>query len=165
MNATVQKFVRRLIVVMLFVGAIGVTPRVALARQAEPARAEQATHEAAGEANLVVPDLSTVSFRGFNGRTLLMGGLGVCALGLLFGLMTFTELKNLPVHSSMREVSELIYETCKTYLVTQGRFILLLWVFIATIIAAYFGWLSPVPDKPISVTLPIIMIFSLIGIG
>src|SRR5215468_12562793 len=164
MNATVQKFVRRLILVVLFVGAIGVTPRVALAGQAAPARAEQATHEA-GAANLVVPDLSTVTFRGWNGRTLLTGGLAVCALGLLFGLMTFTELKNLPVHASMREVSELIYETCKTYLITQGRFILLLWVFIAAIIAAYFGWLSPVPGKPIAVTLPIILIFSLIGIG
>jgi K(+)-stimulated pyrophosphate-energized sodium pump len=164
MNATVQNFVRRLIVVMLFVSAIGVTPRVALAGQAAPARAEQATHEA-GEANLVVPDLSTVTFRGWNGRTLLMGGLAVCALGLLFGLMTFTELKNLPVHKSMLEVSELIYETCKTYLVTQGRFILILWLFIAVIIGAYFGWLSPVPGKPIAVTLPIILIFSLIGIG
>ena len=164
MNATVQNFVRRLIVVVLFVGAIGVVPRVALAGQAAPARAEQATHEA-GEANLVVPDLSTVTFRGWNGRTLLLGGLGVCALGLLFGIMTFTELKNLPVHKSMLEVSELIYETCKTYLVTQGRFILILWLFIAVIISAYFGWLSPVPGKPIAVTLPIILIFSLIGIG
>ena len=164
MNATVQNFVRRLIVVVLFAGAIGMTPRVALAGQAAPARAEQANHQA-GEANLVVPDLSTVSFRGWNGRTLLMGGLGVCALGLLFGLMTFTELKNLPVHKSMLEVSELIYETCKTYLVTQGRFILILWLFIAVIIGAYFGWLSPVPGKPIAVTLPVILIFSLIGIG
>src|SRR5262245_42186219 len=164
MNATVQKFVRRLIVVVMLASAVGVMPRVALAGQAEPARAEQTTH-AGGEANLVVPDLSTVTFRGFNGRTLLMGGLAVCALGLLFGLMTFTELKNLPVHASMREVSELIYETCKTYLIQQGRFILVLWVFIAVIIAAYFGWLSPVPDKPIAVTLPIILIFSLIGIG
>jgi hypothetical protein len=76
MNATVQKFVRRLIFVVLFVGAIGVTPRVALAGQAAPVRAEQATHEA-GEANLVVPDLSTVTFRGWNGRTLLTGGLAV----------------------------------------------------------------------------------------
>src|SRR5262245_29294181 len=164
MSATVQKFVRRLIVGVMFVGAVGVMPCVALAGQVEPARAEQVTH-AGGEANLVVPDLSTVSFRGWNGRTLLMGGLAVCALGLLFGLMTFTELKNLPVHASMREVSELIYETCKTYLVTQGRFILVLWTFIAVIIAAYFGWLAPIPDKPIAVTLPIILIFSLIGIG
>ena len=59
-----------------------------------------------------------------------MGGLVVCALGLLFGLMTFTQLKNLPVHASMLEVSELIYETCKTYLITQGKFILILEVFI-----------------------------------
>ena len=78
-----------------------------------------------------MPDLSSVDFRGINGRTLLMGGLVVCALGLLFGLMTFTQLKNLPVHASMLEVSELIYETCKTYLITQGKFILILWVFIA----------------------------------
>jgi K(+)-stimulated pyrophosphate-energized sodium pump len=165
MNATVQKFVRRLIVLATLAGALGVlTPRSALAAQPEPARAEQATHEG-GEANLVVPDLSTVSFRGWNGRTLLMSGLAVCALGLLFGLMTFTELRNLPVHKSMLEVSELIYETCKTYLITQGRFILILWLFIAVIIGAYFGWLSPVPGKPIAVTLPIILIFSLIGIG
>ena len=67
-----------------------------------------------------------VDFSGINGRTLLMGGLVVCALGLLFGLMTFTQLKNLPVHASMLEVSELIYETCKTYLITQGKFILIL---------------------------------------
>src|SRR5690349_4360478 len=164
MNATVQKFVRRLIFVVLFVGAIGVTPRVALAGQAAPVRAEQATHEA-GEANLVVPDLSTVTFRGWNGRTLLTGGLAVCALGLLFGLMTFTELKNLPVHASMREVSELIYATCKTYLITQGKFILLLWAFIGVVIVAYFGVLHPVPDHPVGVTLPIILLFSIVGIA
>ena len=165
MSATVQQFVKRLIVVVMFLSVMGLAPGMAMAGQPEAAGAAQAVHHAGGEANLVVPDLSTVQFRGFNGRTLLMSGLAVCALGLLFGLMTFTELKNLPVHASMREVSELIYETCKTYLVTQGRFILVLWVFIAVIIAAYFGWLSPVPGKPIAVTLPIILIFSLIGIG
>src|SRR4249919_683079 len=74
-------------------------------------------------------------------------------------------LKNLPVHRSMREISELIYETCKTYLVTQGKFILLLWAFIAVIIAAYFGWLSPVPGKSVGLTLPIILGFSLVGIA
>ncbi len=74
-------------------------------------------------------------------------------------------LKNLPVHRAMREISELIYETCKTYLVTQGKFILVLWAFIAVIIAAYFGWLAPVPDKPVALTLPIILAFSLIGIA
>src|SRR5262245_40603806 len=77
---------------------------------------EQAAHRAGGEANLVLPPLSGVTFRGIEGRALLMGGLGICGLGLLFGLVTFNQLKNLPVHPSMREVSELIYETCKTYL-------------------------------------------------
>src|SRR6184192_588094 len=118
-----------------------------------------------GEANLKIPDLAQVHVAGVGGRTLLTVGLGVCVLGLVFGLVIFNQLKNLPVHASMREVSELIYETCKTYLITQGKFILILWAFIAVIIAAYFGWLSPVPDKPVALTLPIILIFSLIGIG
>jgi K(+)-stimulated pyrophosphate-energized sodium pump len=88
-----------------------------------------------------------------------------CVGGLLFGLAIYVQLKNLPVHRSMREISELIYETCKTYLVTQGKFILLLWAFIAVIISLYFGWLAPVPNKPIWVTLPIILGFSLVGIA
>ena len=92
-----------------------------------------------GEANLVLPDLSTVSFFGMNGHALLMIGLLFCAGGLLFGLAIYVQLKNMPVHRSMREISELIYETCKTYLVTQGKFILLLWAFIAVIISLYFG--------------------------
>ena len=63
----------------------------------------------------------------------------MCVLGLVFGLVIFGQLKNLPVHASMREISELIYETCKTYLVTQGKFILILEVFIGVIIVLYFG--------------------------
>jgi K(+)-stimulated pyrophosphate-energized sodium pump len=120
-----------------------------------------------GEANLVLPDLSTpdVSFFGMSGHALLMWGLLFCVGGLLFGLIIFVQLKNLPVHRSMREISEMIYETCKTYLVTQGKFILLLWVFIAVIIALYFGYLAPVPGKSIAVTLPIILLFSLVGIA
>ena len=62
-----------------------------------------------------------------------MGGLVVSLLGLVFGLVIYTQLKNLPVHRSMLEISELIYETCKTYLITQGKFILILWVFIGVI--------------------------------
>ena len=77
----------------------------------------------------------------------------------------FMKLKHLPVHSAMREISELIYETCKTYLLTQGKFLMFLWVFIAIVIVLYFGILSPVPGKPIMVTLPIILLFSLIGMG
>jgi K(+)-stimulated pyrophosphate-energized sodium pump len=137
----------------------------ALLAAPRPLLAQPASAPSGGEASLVLPDLSSVDFLGVNGSTLLMSGLAVCALGLLFGLATFTQLKNLPVHSSMREVSELIYETCKTYLITQGKFILLLWAFIAVIIAAYFGWLAPIPDKSVAVTLPIILLFSLIGIA
>jgi len=125
----------------------------------------QPDKEAAGEANLHLPDLSSVQFLGTDGHKLLLVGILFCVFGLLFGLAIYTRLKNLPVHRSMREISELIYETCKTYLVTQGKFILLLWVFIAVIIAAYFGWLAPVPGKPIGLTLPIILGFSLVGIA
>src|SRR5213593_4946445 len=94
-------------------------------------------------------------------RALLMWGLVVCALGLVFGMVIFSQLKNLPVHAAMREISELIYETCKTYLITQGKFILLLEVFIGIIIVIYFGVLQHL--EPIKVG--IILAFSLIGIA
>src|SRR5215468_4729646 len=123
------------------------------------------THEGGGEANLKLPDLSKVSFLGMDGHKLLLFGILICFLGLLFGLLIYRRLKNLPVHKSMREISELIYETCKTYLVTQGKFLLLLWVFIAVVIVLYFGWLSPVPGKSVALTLPIILLFSLVGIA
>ena len=121
-----------------------------------------------GEANLILPDLRSVhfvNFFGMNGHDLLTLGLLFCAGGLLFGLVIYNKLKNLPVHRSMHEISEMIYETCKTYLITQGKFILVLWAFIAVIISLYFGYLAPVPNKPIWVTLPIILLFSLIGIA
>ncbi|HEX5705024.1 MAG TPA: sodium-translocating pyrophosphatase [Pyrinomonadaceae bacterium] len=118
-----------------------------------------------GEAALKLPDLSSVSFRGIDGHKLLLIGIVFCFLGLLFGLWIYIQLKNLPVHRSMREISELIYETCKTYLITQGKFIMLLWVFIAAIVIAYFGILRPVPDHPVFLTVPIILLFSLIGIA
>ncbi|MBN2338631.1 MAG: sodium-translocating pyrophosphatase [Acidobacteria bacterium] len=114
-----------------------------------------------GEASLVLPDLGQVDFHGWNARTLLKVGLGVCVLGLLFGLVIFTQLRNLPVHKSMREISELIYETCKTYLVTQGKFILILEVFIGIIMVVYFGFLQHFAAEKVA----IILIFSLIGIG
>jgi len=125
----------------------------------------QTEHAGGGEANLTLPDLSSVNFLGMNGHTLLAWGLLFCVGGLLFGLTIYVQLKNLPVHRTMREISEMIYETCKTYLVTQGKFILLLWAFIAVIIALYFGYLAPVPGKSIAVTLPIILGFSLVGIA
>jgi K(+)-stimulated pyrophosphate-energized sodium pump len=122
---------------------------------------------AGGEASLKLPDLSSVSFfnGSIDGHRLLLIGILFCLGGLGFGMAIYMRLKNLPVHRAMREISELIYETCKTYLVTQGKFILLLWAFIAVIIAAYFGWLSPVPGKSVGLTLPIILGFSLVGIA
>src|SRR5258706_2426251 len=140
----------------------------------------------ASEDSLILPDLSSVHFMGVPGRTLLMWGLLVCVAGLAFGLFFYQRLRNLPVHKSMLEVSELIYETCKTYLKTQGKFILLLWVFIAVIMVAYFGFLtghaSPtvppagtdtpagvVVHAPDNISTPmkvaIILFFSLVGIA
>ena len=97
-------------------GALLVTCAAALAE----------THDVGGEANLKLPDLSKVSFLGIDGHKLLLFGLLVCVFGLLFGLAIYRRLKNLPVHRTMKEISELIYETCKTYLVTQGKFLMLL---------------------------------------
>ena len=113
------------------------------------------------EADIVVPDLGIQTFFGMSGYTLLMIGIVVCFLGMLFGWFAFARLKGLPVHKSMSEISELIYETCKTYLLTQGRFILILWAFIAVIMVVYFGWLRPVG----AANLIIIILFSLVGIA
>ena len=98
---------------------------------------------------------------GYNSRTLLVTGVAICVLGLLFGLVSYSRLKKLPVHHSMLEVSELIYETCKTYLITQGRFILILEVFVGLIIALYFGFILHFPLSRVI----IILVFSLIGIA
>ncbi len=107
-----------------------------------------------GEAALILPELGS-------GRRLLLYGLAVCALGLLFGLAIYRQLKHLPVHRSMREISELIYETCKTYLVTQGKFLVVLWLFIGAIIAIYFGLLQHYATMKVL----IILAFSVIGIA
>jgi K(+)-stimulated pyrophosphate-energized sodium pump len=129
-------------------------------------------HQPGGEANLVIPDLNSVQFLGMGGATLLMWGLLVCGAGLLFALIIYSRLKRLPVHASMREISELIYETCKTYLVTQGKFILVLWLFIGVIAAVYFGKLAATTDASGAVVhgfppmkVAIILLFSLVGIA
>src|SRR5207245_6265989 len=119
--------------------------------------------EAGGEANLKLPDLSQVSFLGIDGHKLLVFGIVICIFGLGFGLAIYSHLKNLPVHKSMLDVSELIYETCKTYLFTQGKFLMILWVFIAVVIVMYFGWLAPV--HPTAVTLPILLLSILVHIA
>ena len=117
-----------------------------------------------GEANLKLPDLHSVTFfNGWDGHFLLLIGILFCIFGLGFGLAIYSKLKSLPVHRAMLEISELIYETCKTYLVTQGKFLLFLWAFIAVIMVLYFGVLAPV--HPVATTLPIILAFSLVGIA
>jgi len=129
--------------------AVGASPTFAQAHQG-------------GEANLVLPDLSQVTFfGGIDGHRLLLFGILICLAGLGFGMAIYMNLKKLPVHRAMREISELIYETCKTYLITQGKFILILEVFIGAVIVLYFGVLSGL--EPFRVA--IILAFSLIGIA
>jgi K(+)-stimulated pyrophosphate-energized sodium pump len=137
-----------------FVGWVSVL--VAVASQAWAAEGQP--H---GEMNLVLPNFTSVNFLGMSGQTLLTGGLLVCALGFAFGIMIYQQLRTLPVHQAMREISELIYETCKTYLITQGKFILLLEVFIGTIMAVYF---TRAFDGDM-VKVVVVLMFSLIGIG
>ena len=126
------------------------------------AMAAHAAPEAGGEANLKLPDLSSVSFiGGVNGHNLLLYGILASVFGLVFGMVSFMKLKNLPVHRAMREISELIYETCKTYLITQGKFLMLLEAFIAVVIVLYFGALLHMEAMRVI----IILAFSVVGIG
>jgi len=135
------------------------TPAFAVLSLASAAFAQAG--EVGGEANLKLPDLSEVTFLGVDGHRLLLMGILFCLLGLGFGLTIYVRLKNLPVHRAMREISELIYETCKTYLITQGKFLLILEAFIAVIIVLYFGVLL----KFEAVRVVIILLFSLVGIA
>lgn len=122
-------------------------------------------HASGGEANLKLPDLSNTQLAsflgGYSGSSLLMLGLLVCVAGLIFGAIIYSQIKNLPVHRSMAEVSELIYETCKTYMLTQGKFLLILEAFIAIIIVAYFGWVQAMGVGEVI----LILAFSLVGIA
>jgi K(+)-stimulated pyrophosphate-energized sodium pump len=148
------------LVLILVAGMVG--PMLAEAQaQTPPSAPAGAQHQGGGEANLKIPDLAQVSFGGMSGRVLLQWGLLVCLLGFGFGLVIYQQLKNLPVHQSMRDISELIYETCKTYLVTQGKFLLVLWIFIAVIVTFYFGVLQHFTSQQVA----IILFFSLVGIG
>ena len=121
-----------------------------------------AQEQGGGEANLKLPDLRSATFlnNAVDGHTLLLGGIVVSALGLIFGLLIFMRLRNMAVHQAMREVSELIYETCKTYLATQGKFLMLLELFIAVIIVFYFGFLRGFEAYKVA----IILAFSVVGI-
>ncbi|MGA2846198.1 MAG: sodium-translocating pyrophosphatase [Candidatus Acidiferrales bacterium] len=128
---------------------------------AAAAQAQAPGEAPGGEANLKLPDLSQVNFLGMDGHKLLLFGILFCIFGLVFGLVIYTRLKNLPVHRAMREISELIYETCKTYLITQGKFLLLLELFIAVVIVLYFGVLLHYEAARVI----IIFLFSVLGIA
>jgi K(+)-stimulated pyrophosphate-energized sodium pump len=120
----------------------------------------RAQESAGGEANLKLPDLSQVNFLGVDGHRLLVWGILFCVFGLAFGMTIYVRLRNLPVHRAMREISELIYETCKTYLINQGKFLFLLWIFIAAVIVLYFGVLRHYEAARVAM----ILFFSVVGI-
>jgi len=131
-------------------------------------------HKPGGEANLILPDVSKVSFLGgaIDGHKLLMVGLLVSVLGMGFGLWIYAQLKNMPVHKSMLDISELIYSTCKSYMIQQGKFLMVLWAFIAVAVGLYFGKLVPTLDATGAVIhgmaipkVAIILAFSLVGIA
>ncbi len=163
MDTTLRRALPLLMTALIAVVTASVTPLTLYAQATEAA--PQAEHRAGGEANLIIPDLSgtavPVHFFGLSGHSLLMVGLVVCALGLIFGLVIYSRLKRMPVHSSMLEISELIYETCKTYLLQQGKFLLILEVFIGLVMLLYFkvlvgfDWMRVI----------IILLFSLVGIA
>ncbi|WP_394367346.1 sodium-translocating pyrophosphatase [Changpingibacter yushuensis] len=115
-----------------------------------------------GEASLQLPDLSNVMTAvGLSGRAILYVGILLCLFGFGFGILTYAQLKRLPVHRSMLEISELIYTTCKAYLKKQGQFLMILWVFITVVIVIYYKFL-------VGFTLgrtAIIVFFSLLGMA
>ncbi|HRC59006.1 MAG TPA: sodium/proton-translocating pyrophosphatase, partial [Kofleriaceae bacterium] len=108
----------------------------------------------------MLPDFRQVHFLGIDGWTLLLLGILVSAIGMVFGLIVYRRLRDMPVHAAMKEISELIYETCKTYLKTQAKFIALLWAFIAVVIVVYFAGLEKVPAGKVAA----IVAFSVVGI-
>jgi K(+)-stimulated pyrophosphate-energized sodium pump len=144
---------RRVALLALFAALLGAAVPAA-AQTAAPA------HTPGGEVSIRLPSLEQGEFFGLNGHQFLLGGLAVCVLGLLFGLWTYLGVRKLPVHRSMAEISELIYETCKAYLIQQGKLLLVLELFIGTVIVAYF-WMIGFPFYRIA----IILVFSLIGMG
>jgi K(+)-stimulated pyrophosphate-energized sodium pump len=162
LGKTARRVLFVLIPALIILGflALAMPPALWAQSAAGAGTAPQPSHQG-GEANLRIPDLSQVSFGGITGRALLQWGMLVCLFGLAFGMVIFRQLKSLPVHQSMRDISELIYETCKTYLVTQGKFLLILWAFIAVIVVFYFGFLQHFTGQQVA----IILFFSLVGIG
>ncbi len=142
---------------LLFLLGLALPPALLLAQ--EPAQGVP-EHRPGGEVNLRLPDLNQGDFLGFTGHEILLTGLVVCVLGLLFGLMSYSHVKKLPVHRSMAEISELIYETCKAYMIQQGKLLLVLFGFIGTVILVYFLLTGLELPKIL-----LILLFSIIGMA
>jgi K(+)-stimulated pyrophosphate-energized sodium pump len=157
-TSTLNRRIGSLILALLLVMGFGLAAApVAFAQPPAPGAAE---HRPGGEINIHLPDLNQGDFLGMTGHQILLSGLVVCVLGLLFGAWTYKNVKNLPVHKSMADISELIYETCKAYLVQQGKLLLILEGFIGVVMVAYF-WLIGLEASRIL----IVLLFSLIGIA
>ncbi len=150
---------RSLTLLLLLLGAFAPVA-VPLAGAQETAQVAAPEHRPGGEVNIRLPDLNQGDFLGFTGHEILLSGLLVCVLGLLFGLWSYTRVKNLPVHRSMAEISDLIYETCKAYMIQQGKLLLVLLGFIGTVIVAYFLLTGLEISK-----IAIILLFSVIGMA
>ncbi len=118
---------------------------------------------AAAVSDMHFPDFGQITVLGVSGNAIMLVAAAICLVGVAFGLILFSQVRKMPVHKAMLEVSELIYETCKTYLLTQIRFIMLLALFVGTVIALYYGWLSPQPMSVIQVV--VVLLFTLIGIA
>jgi K(+)-stimulated pyrophosphate-energized sodium pump len=129
----------------------------------------------AGEANINIPDLSQVQFNGLggvSGTVLMYIGIVICAIGAVFGLVQYQQTKALPVHESMAKVSNTIWETCKTYLWTQGKFLSVLWALIAACMVYYFGFLTehtdhsgaPMATSQVAFNVVVILLASILGI-
>ncbi|MFL5491018.1 MAG: sodium-translocating pyrophosphatase [Gemmatimonadales bacterium] len=153
---TVSRHAARLLLLLL--AGISLLPAALPGLLAQ--EAQGAEHRPGGEVNLRLPDLNQGDFLGFTGHQILLSGLVVCVLGLLFGLMSYSHVKNLPVHRSMAEISELIYETCKAYMVQQGKLLLVLFGFIGAVIVVYFLLTGLELPKIL-----VILLFSIIGMG
>ena len=148
-----------LVALALLVTSTALIPVPVLAQ--DHATAQVATeHRPGGEVNLQLPDLSSVDFLGFTGHEILLSGLLVCVLGLLFGLWNYRGVNKLPVHKSMADISALIYETCKAYLIQQGRLLLILFAFIGAVVIVYFRVTGLEWPK-----IGVILLFSLIGMA
>jgi K(+)-stimulated pyrophosphate-energized sodium pump len=145
---------------LLFLIGTALAPVVLPVLAAQEAAQGTGAHRPGGEVNLRLPDLNQGDFLGFTGHQILLSGLVVCVLGLLFGLLSYSHVKNLPVHRSMAEISELIYETCKAYMVQQGKLLLVLFGFIGTVIVVYFLLTGLELPKIL-----VILLFSIIGMG